>query len=211
MSPIGDVCLQRLFLTNAATDVVLEPATSHPGATMLSSLFVTSMFSAARPFVLCAALIFGMSVTGCAPANIANTEIPDTDENREIYERVMTYKSAMEARDMDAIAAMVSTRYYSNSGTTETDEDDYGYTRVVEKHLPLLVQNVKAVQYQIIMRRIEISEYIDGKASKAFADYEFFGRFLYVEGGREGWRQQNDFNRISFVREEGQWMIVDGL
>ena len=201
----------QLFLTHLAMDVVLEPATSHLGGTMLSSTFVTSMLSAARPFALCVGLVMGVSVSGCAPANIANTEIPDTDENREIYERVMTYKSAMEARDMDAITTMVSTRYYSNSGTTETDEDDYGYTRLVEEYLPLLVQNVKAVQYQIIMRRVEISEYTDGKPSKAFADFEFFGRFLYVEGGREGWRQQNDFNRISFAREEGQWMIVDGL
>ena len=123
----------------------------------------------------------------------------------------MAYKAAMEARDVDAIRAMVSSRYYSNGGTTETDEDDYGYARLTEEYLPLLTQNIKAIQYQIIMRRIEIIERVKGKPTKAFADFEFFERFLYVEGGREGWNQRNDFNRLSFAREGDQWMIVDGL
>jgi hypothetical protein len=170
-----------------------------------------SLTLSARALAFALTLVIGLGAIGCAPGNIGQTEIPDTDENRELFERVMAYKAAMEARDVDAIRAMVSSRYYSNGGTTETDEDDYGYARLTEEYLPLLTQNIKAIQYQIIMRRIEIIERVKGKPTKAFADFEFFGRFLYVEGGREGWRQQNDFNRLSFAREGDQWMIVDGL
>ena len=32
-----------------------------------------------------------------------------------------------------------------------------------------------------------------------------------VEGGREQWDQNNDFNRLKFRREGGEWMIESGL
>ena len=145
------------------------------------------------------------SAAGCIGSTLPMTDIPDTDDTRAIHAKVIAYKEAMEARDIDAIMALVSHRYYENGGTTETDRDDYGYERLRDVVLPRLRQNVKALQYQVIFRRIEVED------DQAFADYEFFSRFLYVEGGREAWDQNNDFNRISFRMEDGEWMIVAGL
>ena len=151
------------------------------------------------------ALFFMQAAGGCINSTLPMTDIPDNENTRAIHAKVVAYKEAMEARDVDAIMALVSHRYYENGGTTETDRDDYGYEQLRDVVLPRLRQNVKALQYQVIFRRIEVEE------TQAFADYEFFSRFLYVEGGREAWDQNNDFNRLTFRMEDGEWMIVAGL
>jgi hypothetical protein len=151
------------------------------------------------------ALFFMQAAGGCINSKLPMTDIPDNENTRAIHAKVVAYKEAMEARDVEAIMALVSHRYYENGGTTETDRDDYGYEQLRDVVLPRLRQNVKALQYQVIFRRIEVEE------NQAFADYEFFSRYLYVEGGREAWDQDNDFNRLTFRMEDGEWMIVAGL
>jgi hypothetical protein len=153
------------------------------------------------PLVLALALL----ASACAKGNLPNTKIEDTEETRGVYERVHQYREAMEARDVDAVIAMVSPRYYENAGTTHTDKDDYGFQVLHDKVLALLRNNVLAVQYQMLLRDIRV----DGDL--AVAEYEYFYKFKFVEGGNEGWAQRNDFNRLEFTREGGQWMIVSGL
>jgi hypothetical protein len=142
---------------------------------------------------------------GCRSATIGTSDILDTETNRVVWEVVMRYRDAIEARDVDAVGAMVSRRYYENAGTTDSDADDYGYESLLMEVLPSLRDNVKTVQYRILMQDIAI----DG--DRAWADYEYYCNYRYVEGGREGWRQLNDFNRLELVWEDGTWKIVAGL
>lgn len=141
----------------------------------------------------------------CGGGTLPRTEIPDTDDNREIYDRVLHYRDLMEERNVDGILEMVSRDYYENNGTTETDRDDYGYETLRDEVLPKLRENIQAVQYQVLLRRIEVDD------DRARADFEYFYRFKFVEGGEEGWAQKNDFNRLEFKREDGTWKIVAGL
>lgn len=151
------------------------------------------------------ALALAFALSACAAGTLPNTTIPDNDETRAVYDRVQQYRTAMEARDVDGVVSMVSPRYYENSGTTDTDRDDYGFQVLHDKVLKLLRDNVLSVQYQVLLRDIQV----DGDL--AVADYEYFYKFKFVEGGNEGWAQRNDFNRLEFAREGGQWMIVGGL
>ncbi|MBD90572.1 MAG: hypothetical protein CL940_09555 [Deltaproteobacteria bacterium] len=151
------------------------------------------------------ALSFALAVSACASGTLPNTTIPETEETRAVFDRVQQYRTAMEARDVDGVISMVSPRYYENSGTTDSDRDDYGFQVLHDKVLKLLRDNVLSVQYQVLLRNIKV----DG--DMAVADYEYFYKFKFVEGGNEGWAQRNDFNRLTFAREGGQWMIVGGL
>ena len=151
------------------------------------------------------ALSFALAVSACASWTLPNTTIPETEETRAVFDRVQQYRTAMEARDVDGVISMVSPRYYENSGTTDSDRDDYGFQVLHDKVLKLLRDNVLSVQYQVLLRNIKV----DGDI--AVADYEYFYKFKFVEGGNEGWAQRNDFNRLTFAREGGQWMIVGGL
>ena len=161
---------------------------------------ITSTRLVAGAFVIAMALM-----TGCAPATLPGTKIPDTEQTRAIDAVIGKYQEAMEARDVQGILALVSKRYYENSGTTETDSDDYGYQTLRDKVLPQLRQNIEDVQYRILLRDITV------KGDRAWADYEYYYRFKYIEGGKEGWSQKNDFNRLTFAKENGQWKIISGL
>lgn len=150
-------------------------------------------------------VVLALLVSACTTGNLPNTTIADTEETRAVFDRVQQYRAAMEARDVDGVISMVSPRYYENSGTTDSDRDDYGFQVLHDKVLKLLRDNVLTVQYQVLLRDIKV----DGDL--AVADYEYFYKFKFVEGGNEGWAQRNDFNRLEFAREGGQWMIVGGL
>jgi len=144
-------------------------------------------------------------LAGCGPKYIANTKIEETPENRAIYELVERYRVAVEKRDVQALKEMVSMKYYEQAGTTSDDSDDYGYQQLIEKVFPILDENIKNVQYQIIMKDINIMP------DRAYADYEYYWKFFFVEGGKEQWVEKNDFNRLEFVKEDGVWRIVKGL
>ena len=156
-----------------------------------------------RPALI--AILFTLFGTACGTAYIENTQIPDTKDNREIWNRVMEYRKAVESRDADKLLSMVSRKYYENSETTDDSTDDYGYDELKDLVIADFRDNVLEVQYRLLPRRIEI----DG--DRANADYEYYYSFKYIEGGVSGWKPKNDFNRLEFVRENGVWNIVGGL
>lgn len=144
-------------------------------------------------------------VWSCAPRMIEGTRIPDTAENRVIVDLVERYRLAVERRDVDALREMMSRRYFETAGTTANTEDDYGYDQFVSSVLPLLTNDVKSVQFYIYLRGIEI------RGDRAFAEYEYYYKFYYVDGGKDGWASKNDFARLEFVLEDGVWRIVAGM
>jgi len=144
-------------------------------------------------------------MAGCATTNIQGTEIPDTEENREVYDRVMDYRKAVETRDSDVLLGMTSRDYFENASTTDNSRDDYGYTELRDTVIPKFRDHVAEVQFRILMRRIEV----DG--DRANADYEYYYNVRYLEGGVSAWKPRNDFNRLDFVREDGVWRISGGL
>jgi len=146
-----------------------------------------------------------MLAAGCGASLIPGTQVDDTAANRSVYDVIEGYREGMETQNRDRIAGLISRQYYENSSTTDTTADDYGYEELVQQVLPKLLDNIKHVQYRIQVRRIEV----DG--NRAIAEYEYFYKFQYAEGGRERWISRNDFNRLDLVFEEGSWKIVAGL
>jgi hypothetical protein len=159
-----------------------------------------------RPLVLPVFIVLvALASMGCGTSFIANTQIPDTEDNRAVWDRMAEYRKAVETRDADALLAMVSRQYYENSGTTDDPTDDYGYDELRDRVLADFRDNVLEVQYRLLMRRIEVDD------DRAFADFEYFYNFKFVEGGVTAWRPKNDFNRVEFAYESGAWMIIGGL
>ena len=150
-------------------------------------------------------LLLSGALFACQASYLPNTKIDASDENRAIYKVMMSYRAAMEARDVDGVLSLASSKYYENAGTTETDEDDYGYDELRQQVAQLLSDNVLAVRYHVLLTNIDV----DG--DRATCDYEYRAQFKFVEGGQEGWAQRADFNRLDLVREEEGWKIVAGL
>jgi len=147
-----------------------------------------------------------LATVACGPKYIANTQVEDTPKNRIISDLVERYRVAFEARDLNGIKELVSRRYFSNAGTTADSSDDYGYDQLDQKILPMLLENVKSVQYAVNVRKITFKG-----ETRAFADFEFYYKFAYVEGGKDRWLAKNDLDQLEFALEDGVWRIVGGL
>lgn len=150
-------------------------------------------------------LLFVGLLSTCSPRLIEGTNVPDTPENRVIAELVERYRVAVEKRDVEALREMVSRRYFETAGTTANPEDDYGYEQLLTNVLPLLKNDVKSVQFYIFLRRI----YFEG--DRAYAEFEYYYKFYYVDAGKDYWASKSDFARLEFVREDGVWRIVAGM
>lgn len=150
--------------------------------------------------------LLAVTFSGCGAGYLdVGKKVPATEQNKEVYDVVVAYHSALEDRDTAAVRKLVSKRYYENGGTTDSDADDYGVDRLQADVIPRLRDNVERLQMQIRLREIRIN------GEKAECDFEFFGRVLITEGGRKSYKMWNEFAQMRFVRENNKWMISGGL
>ena len=149
-------------------------------------------------------LLLAMTLSACGPGYLdKGKRVAATSENKTIYKVLKAYHKAIEDRDVPTLKKMTSKRYYENGGSTDTDADDYGVDR--NEVLPRLRDNVKRVTFSIRLLAIRI----DG--AEAEADYEFIGRVLLSEGGRQSYKAWRDFAQMKLIRESGDWKIARGM
>lgn len=140
---------------------------------------------------------------GCGSQIIPNTAIEDTPRNREVITYCERYRHALEQRDVGALLAMASPRYYENSGTPEGD-DDYditGLREVLRRTLP----RVHTVRYEFRYRRVGFEE------DRVLVDYTFSGSFRVETNDGHRWYRRVADNRLELERIGGQYRIVAGM
>lgn len=151
-------------------------------------------------------LLLALTLSACGPGYLdKGKRVVATSENKTIYSVLKAYHKAIEDRDVPTLKKMTSKRYYENGGSTDTDSDDYGVDRLRNEVLPRLRDNVKRVTFSIRLLAIRI----DG--AEAEADYEFIGRVLLSEGGRQSYKAWRDFAQMKLIRESGDWKIARGM
>ena len=140
---------------------------------------------------------------GCAARMIPNTDVPDTDENREVVEFVEQYRHAMEARAPGQILRLVSEAYYDDNGTPTT-EDDIDYD-LLQERVARLNDDVLEVRYEMRYRRVVF------RSDRVVVDFTYTGRFKVQTAEGERWARRLADNRLELVRENGEYRIVSGL
>jgi hypothetical protein len=139
----------------------------------------------------------------CKPSFIPNTEILATSENKEIIRFCEKYRRAVERKDIAAILALVSPRYYEDGGTP-TGEDDYGYKELKEK----LYQNfkkIKTIRYEIKYRKIIKHN------SRIFVEYTWRGSYQLSTSSGNRWYRKVEDNRLELERVGRSFRIISGL
>jgi hypothetical protein len=144
-------------------------------------------------------------LAACAAQTIKDTQVPDTPDNRAIADVVEHYRQAIEQRDVASLKELVSRRYFTNAGTTADSSDDYGYEQLEAKVFPALREAVKSVQYTLTLKKVDV------KGDRATADFEYYYKFFFVDGGKDRWMAKSDFARLEFAKENGTWRITGGL
>ena len=140
-----------------------------------------------------------VAAAGCGPHRIPGTDLEDTGDTRAIIDTIARYNSALEARDANAILALVDPEFRDNAGTL-TPEDDIDIQRL-HTVLPQRLAKLQDVAVRIEIKTIDI------KGDQAQAVYTWVSQFKL--NGKP--RTESDIKRMELRRRADGWKIVSGI
>ncbi len=156
----------------------------------------------ATPLGIAYVLLF--ATAGCARGVIPNTDVEDTEVNREVIGFVEQYRKAVQARDVGKLLALASKDYYDDHGTPDGG-DDVDYDALREK-LSRWRERVQDARYEIRYRRVH------RRGDRVFVDYTFTASYKVLgPDGESRWERRLADNRLVLVREGGGFKILSGM
>ena len=153
------------------------------------------------------------SVVGCKDApTIPGTEIPDTDENREILRVLERYRTAFVRRDAAGILATAHPTYYDTAGTDDPG-DDVEY-QVLGPMLRERMAQLESIRFTIDY--IEVNVVDDRAVVKAWVDASFrLAPIMNPDTGMLRVESQHarkqDHAMFELLRDGASWRITRGL
>ncbi len=174
----------------------------------MSSLFLATPFRPAIPFrpavgLSIALIALCLVVSGCGRANIPNTTVKDTSENRDILDFVELYRKAVEARNVPELMSLASDRYYDDNGTPIGDDDID--REGLQQKLDAWAKEVLAVRYEIKYRSIS------GAGQEILVDYTYTGSFRVETPEGERWFRRLADNRLVLRARADSFEIRSGM
>ncbi len=151
--------------------------------------------------LLSAVVLF--TAAGCTKKYIPNTEIEDTDSNREIVAFCERYRHAVEDMNVGLLMSFAAPRYFDNNGTP-TGDDDFDRNGL-EEILASKFKAVKAMRYEIRYRNIFESH------GSIFVEYTFNMSFQYDVLEKSRWANKTSDNRLELERVDDGFLIVSGM
>jgi hypothetical protein len=151
-----------------------------------------------------AVVAFAASSSGCAKANIINTDVTDTDENRKVIEFCENYRHAVEERNVTLLLKLASDRYYEDGGNTDVSDDmDYNG---LKDYLATKFLKTSAIRYEIRYRKISVSQRND-----IYVDYTYSASYRIPGSTGDEWRHSVAENRLVLVPVNDAYRIVSGM
>jgi hypothetical protein len=173
----------------------LLPAMRHPIASLLLCLFVVG------------------SPLGCKDGpTIPGTEIPDTDENRDILRVLERYRTSFVRRDAAGVLSTAHPSYYDPAGTDDpTDDIEYSELGPILRErlaqLEAIRFTIDYLEVNVVEDRASVKVWIDASFQlRSIADPE--SGIVRVEGKHT---RKQDHAMFELVRDQGAWRITKGL
>jgi len=160
---------------------------------------------------LCSGLAL-LTFVGCNHDFIPNTEVEDSDFNRDVISYCEDYRHAVERRNTAQLLKMADPKYYEDGGTVDTS-DDLDLTGL-EAYLHKEFSKTTAIRYEIFYRDISI-----GRSNQVFVDYTYSASYKVpapvVPGAQQAapdvWRRRVADNRLELVRNGASFRILSGM
>jgi hypothetical protein len=141
-------------------------------------------------------------LAACAARQIPGTQIADTQDTRAILQVMERYRSALEARDAQALQQLVSQNFRDNAGTDDP-ADDLTYENLPQA-LPALFSRLESPQVELDVRRVEVK---DGLATVIY----YWNATWRMPSLQSAPRRESELEQMVLERQEGGWRIVSGL
>ena len=158
-----------------------------------------------RPLALALGL-FVVAPVGCGGSYIPNTTVDDNSENRRIIGFCEKYRRAVEDRDVDALVAMASPRYFETGGNAKASDDiDYNGLRA---YLTDKFKHTKAIRYEIKYHRVH--ERDNDKVIEVEFTYSASFQIPTAEG--DTWHRAVRDNQLQLLRDgSDSFKILRGM
>jgi hypothetical protein len=143
---------------------------------------------------------------------IPGTEIPDTEENREILRVLERYRTAFVRRDAAGVLSTAHPTYYDTAGTDDP-EDDIEY-RDLGPMLRIRMTQIDSIRFT--MDYLEVNVVDDRAVVKVWIDASF--RLVPIIDAESGdiriegeHSRKQDHAMFELLRDKGTWRITRGM
>lgn len=159
---------------------------------------------------LLAGLAFS-SLVACSHDFIPNTQVEDSDFNRQVIAYCEDYRHAVERRNTEGLLKMADPKYYEDGGTIDTSDDlDLAG---LQEYLHANFKKTTQIRYEIFYRDISF-----GRANQVYVDYTYSASYKVpvptVPGAPptpDVWRRRVADNRLELVQDGEKFRILSGM
>jgi major membrane immunogen (membrane-anchored lipoprotein) len=148
--------------------------------------------------------VFAVLASACSHTMIPNTDVEDSDNNRKVVLFCEKYRHAVEEKDVPALLALASDRYYEDGGNANV-EDDIDYAGLKD-YLSTTFQKTKTVRYEIRYRTVTFTE-----KKEVHVDYTYTGSYRLPGIKSDEWRHAVADNRLILIPAGDSFKIVSGM
>jgi hypothetical protein len=147
---------------------------------------------------------FGLIEAGCTREVIPNTDVEDTDFNREVVEFCENYRHAVERRNIALLLKLADPKSYEDGGSIDTSDDlDYAGLKV---YLESKFRDEKAIRYEVRYRDVS-----RGRNEEVFVDYTYSASYKIPTPKGDVWRRRVADNRLELKPEGEGYKILAGM
>ena len=143
---------------------------------------------------------------------IPGTEIPDTEDNRDILRVLERYRTSLVRRDAAGVLATAHPSYYDPAGTDDpTDDIEYSELGPILRErltqLEAIRFTIDYLEINVVQERAVVKVWIDASFQLQPITDEETGE-IRVEGRHT---RKQDHAMFELVRDQGAWRITKGL
>jgi hypothetical protein len=161
-----------------------------------------------KPLSVLPKLLAGVAfstLVACSHDFIPNTQVEDSDFNRQVIAYCEDYRRAVERRNTGALLQMADPKYYEDGGTIDTSDDlDLAG---LEAYLKDNFKKTTQIRYEIFYRDVSF-----GRANQVYVDFTYSASYkVPAEGGPDVWRRRVADNRLELVQDGEKFRILSGM
>ncbi|HLV21954.1 MAG TPA: hypothetical protein VKZ49_13765 [Polyangiaceae bacterium] len=144
------------------------------------------------------------ALAGCAGRQIPNTDVEDTQLNRQVISFCEEYRKAVERRQVGLLLQLAHPRYYEDGGNIDpTDDMDYAG---LKDYLTTQFGQTRAIRYEIRYRRVG-----KGRAEDIYVDFTYSASYKLPTDEGDIWRRTVADNRLVLVPHKDTFRILSGM
>lgn len=144
------------------------------------------------------------TLLGCSRDVIPNTQVVDSEFNRQVIAFCEDYRHAVERRNTPLLIKLADPKYYEDGGSIDTSDDlDF---EGLEAYLQAEFAKTRAIRYEIFYRDVTT-----GRSNQVFVDYTYSASYKVPTERGDVWRRRVADNRLELVRDGEKFRILSGM